>query len=163
MSFVRGCRVTLAANKTRQGYSMLSSESVRLCHSERESAQLAAMSIQRTGESSRLFGSTTPPVSTSPMVTSSPSTPPAPFTSPTPLTPPSSKQKARTRRTVLEDIIQEIENRKFGRGRSTNPWLRFKLSSSDYEHLQQRYQEDGFVQDKLRYVALRGMLFLEAF
>jgi hypothetical protein len=74
------------------------------------------------------------------------------LTSTTPLTPPSSEQKAGTRRsrTALEDIIQEIENRKFGRERSTNPWLRFNLSGSDYEYLQQRYQEDGF-----RYVALR--------
>jgi len=60
---------------------------------------------------------------------------------PTPLTPPSSEQKSRAQKlgTVVEDIIQEIENRKFGRERSTNPWLRFKLSSNDYEHLQQRY------------------------
>src|SRR5271163_2961951 len=96
-------------------------------------------------------GSTTP-ASTSPLasktrlaiVTKSPSTPPAPLT-PTPLTPPPSDQKTRT---VLQDIIQEIENRKFGRECSTNPWLRFTLSSSDYERLEQRYQGDGFVRYK---------------
>jgi len=87
------------------------------------------MSIQCAQESSRTsFGSTTPPACTNPtasttQLANSPSTPPAPLTSPPPLTPPSSHQKTRTRRsrTVLEDIIQEIENRKFGRERSTNP------------------------------------------
>jgi hypothetical protein len=53
---------------------------------------------------------------------------------------------------VLEERIQDIENRKICRG-STKPWLRFKLSQIDYKCLQKEYQEDWFVQEKLRYVA----------
>ena len=80
---------------------------------------------------------------------------------PPPLTPPSSEQKSRPQisRNVVEDITKEIEKRKVGSGFSTNPWLRFKLSPIDYECWQQQYQEDGFVQDKLRYVAaLEGLV-----
>jgi hypothetical protein len=144
----QGCRVTNYGGVNKKNASRLQLgfviwESVTLAILNAKSAQqLAAMSIQRTQESDRTsFGSTTP-VSTSPTasttrpasVTKSPSTPPALLT-PTPLTPPSSDQKAKT---VLQDIIQEIENRKSGRERSTNPWHRFKLSSSDYECLQKQ-------------------------
>jgi hypothetical protein len=144
---VRGCQVT---NCGEQNAPRLPVDFVRLAAVRAASAQqLAAMSIQRAQESGRIsFGSTTP-ASTSPTA-KSPSTPPILLT-PTPLTPPYSEQKTRSR-IVLEEIIQEIENRKIGRG-STKTWLRFRLSPIDYKHLQKRYQEDWFFQEKLRYVA----------
>jgi hypothetical protein len=70
-----------------------------------------------------------------------------------PLTRPSSEQKSSTQesRTVLEDVIREIENRKIGRGFSDTPWLCFDLPRAAYELWEQQYQNGGFVQDKLRY------------
>ncbi|KIX03047.1 uncharacterized protein Z518_06597 [Rhinocladiella mackenziei CBS 650.93] len=97
------------------------------------------------------------------------STPPLPQF---PLTPPPSDQSLKTQdlstgksrkqkqgkqkgkhqsRTGLEAIIEQVEKRKIGRGFFAVPWLRFKLSPTEFEHFEQHYQEDGFVQDKLRY------------
>src|SRR5271156_440986 len=109
------------------------------------------MSTQRARKpDTTTFSSTTPPASTSPTAsTTLPAKPPS-TPLPPPLTPPSSEQKSRT---VVKDITREVEKRKVGRGFSTNPWLRFKLSPTDYERWQQQYQEDRFVQEKLRYVS----------
>src|SRR5947209_7880346 len=80
-------------------------------------------------------------------------TKPPPLVPPRPLTRPSSEQESSTQksRAVLEDIIREIENRKIGRGFSDKPWLCFDLPPATYQLWEQRYQNDGFVQDKLRY------------
>ncbi|KIX08396.1 uncharacterized protein Z518_03052 [Rhinocladiella mackenziei CBS 650.93] len=51
----------------------------------------------------------------------------------------------------LKTIFKQVEKRKIGRGFFAVPWLRFKLSPSEFEHFEQHYQEDGFVQHKLRY------------
>ena len=74
-------------------------------------------------------------------------TPPSSFAK-EPLTPPPSEQKSGTSE---QQIIQEIEGRRSGRGFSTDPWLRYRLSQSAYERLEERFLGDGFVQDKLRY------------
>lgn len=73
-------------------------------------------------------------------------TPPGSLTE-APLTPPPSEQKSGTSE---QQIIQEIEGRETGRGFSTNPWLRYRLSQAAYKRLEKRFQRDGFVQDKLR-------------
>jgi hypothetical protein len=73
-------------------------------------------------------------------------TPPGSFVKP--LTPPPSEQKSGTSE---QQIIDEIEGRKTGRGISTGPWRRYRLPQAAYERLEKRFQTDGFVQDKLRY------------
>jgi hypothetical protein len=69
---------------------------------------------------------------------------------PRPLTPPSSEQRQKPKRRV-DEIDLEIENRKTGRGYSSNPWLRFELSPIEYEHWRNRHLDDPFVEYKLRY------------
>jgi hypothetical protein len=61
-----------------------------------------------------------------------------------PLTPPPSEQKSGT---TGEQIIQEIEDRKSGRGYSTNHWQRYKVSPAEYKYVEQRLQ----IEDKVRY------------
>jgi hypothetical protein len=73
-------------------------------------------------------------------------TPPGSFVKP--LTPPPSGQKSGTSE---QQIIDEIEGQKTGRGFSTSPWRRYRLSQAAYERLKKRFQTDSFVQDKLRY------------
>ena len=63
------------------------------------------------------------------------------------------KQRKQKSRIGLKAITKQVEKRRIGRGFFATPWLRFKLSRTDYERFEQQYQEDGFVQDKLRYVA----------
>src|ERR1700722_17324142 len=79
--------------------------------------------------------------------------PSPPLTPRRPLTCPSSEQESSTQksRTVLEDIIREIENRKISLGFSDTPWLCFDLPPATYQLWEQQYQNDGFVQNKLRY------------
>jgi hypothetical protein len=86
------------------------------------------------------ISSTTLPASKVPSTTPQP---PGPSLS----TPPPSPQNQKPERSVVDDIDQEIENRKRGRG-SSNPWLRFKLSPTEYKHWQKRHQ---FVEYKFRY------------
>jgi hypothetical protein len=74
-------------------------------------------------------------------------TPPASFTQ-QPLTPPHSDQKSRT---VVEDILHEIENRKAGRAPSEVPWLRYNLGAPSYKQLEDLIETDRFVKNKLRY------------
>ena len=73
-------------------------------------------------------------------------TPPASFVKP--LTPPPSGQKSGTSE---QQIIDEIEARRTGRGYSSSPWLQFELIEAAYERLEKRFQTDVFAQDKLRY------------
>jgi hypothetical protein len=61
-----------------------------------------------------------------------------------PLTPPPSEQKSGT---TGEQILQEIEDRKSGRGFSTSHWQRYKLSPAEYKYVEQRLQTE----DKVRY------------
>lgn len=49
-----------------------------------------------------------------------------------PLTPPPTEQKSGT---MNEHILRDIKRCKSGRGFSTNPWLRYQLSSIDYKVL----------------------------
>lgn len=46
-----------------------------------------------------------------------------------------------------EQIIQEIEDRKNGRGCSTGHWQRYKLSPAEYKYVEQRLQ----IEDKVRF------------
>jgi hypothetical protein len=68
------------------------------------------------------------------------------------LTPPVSEQESSTQKSkaVLKDIIQEIKNRKIGRGFTDTPWLCFDLPLDGYKYWKRRYRNNGFVQDKLR-------------
>ncbi|KIX04766.1 uncharacterized protein Z518_05636 [Rhinocladiella mackenziei CBS 650.93] len=58
----------------------------------------------------------------------------------------------RQSRTGLKAIIKQVEKRKIGCGFFAVPWLRFKLSPTEFERFEQHYQKDGFVQDKLRHI-----------
>ena len=74
-------------------------------------------------------------------------TPPGTVTKP-PSTPPPSDQKSGT---TVERIIQEIKTRRSGRSFSTNPWLRFKLSETEYVDVVERLQRGNFLEHKLKY------------
>jgi hypothetical protein len=75
-----------------------------------------------------------------------------PLTSPSP--PLASEQESNTQKSkaVLKDIAQEIKNRKIGRGFTNTPWLCFDLPLDAYKTWKRRYQNSGFVEDKLRYI-----------
>ena len=74
-------------------------------------------------------------------------TPPGTVTKP-PSTPPPFDQKSGT---TVERIIQEIKTRRSGRSFSTNPWLRFKLSETEYVDVVERLQRGNFLEHKLKY------------
>jgi len=90
-----------------------------------------------------------------------------------PLTPSSSKRTLRTRnsrkqnlknlqpKTALNAIIEQIEKRKVGRGYSNSPWQRFRLSPTDYQRLELKYQQDEFVREKIRYGSTRTARFTD--
>jgi hypothetical protein len=64
---------------------------------------------------------------------------------------PGSVVKQKPGRSVVDAIDREIKGREIGRGFSSIPWLRFKLSTDDYKLWQQHHLDDQFVKYKLRY------------
>ncbi|TVY90308.1 hypothetical protein LAWI1_G003603 [Lachnellula willkommii] len=78
-------------------------------------------------------------------------TPPESFTNP-PLTPPGTDEKTTT---SISRIVEEIRNRRKGRGLTRIPWACYILDLQGYQNLLQELQRDeslwGFAQHKLRY------------
>jgi hypothetical protein len=64
------------------------------------------------------------------------------------LTPPTNQKST----TVVSRIIDQIDGLRTGHYSMREPWLAFQLDSSEYKDLQELIREDGFVQDKVRYV-----------
>ena len=66
-----------------------------------------------------------------------------------PLTPPPSEQKFQA--SEEERIIEEITRRKTGCDYSEDPWQRYNLSPVAFQRIEKHFQNDDFVQHKLRY------------